>query len=175
MSFFLKVLDFVFTGQSGRVRGDVGGGEIVTAVHAACPGDASVPMRGDVSVVIPSPRTGGRVAVSYIDPAQPFTGNPGDKVIYSRDSSSVSASVELLNTGQIVISNANGNITLAPDGTVSINGGLTIDATGNITTTGTISAASIAAPLIQVGAGTELAGHVHGGVTSGGQSTAPLI
>lgn len=161
MSRIGKLLSFVRGPQSTSVKVDLGGGEVITAEHMASPGNDSHPLPGDLVALVPTARAGGHLAVGYLDSSGPASAAPGDTSLYSRDSSgAVAATVSVSSDGTITLFNAAGSLVLGAD--------------GNVTVSGTLTASSINAPLIQV-AGAELAAHLHGGVTSGGSNTAPLV
>lgn len=148
---------------------NTGGGFIINAEHFASPGDDSYPLAGDIVNIVPLPRSSGNdgVATGYADVKNTKKAQPGDKRIYSRTAEGIAISeVWLKNTGEIVVSNANGTFTLEPGGTIDLNG-VRIDPSGNITTPGTITASDATLD------GKVFSEHLHGGVTSGGSNTLP--
>lgn len=135
---------------------DPGGGANIRCEHFASPGDDSYPLPGDYVALIDGPGTGRRLAIAYADPVNTRFAAEGEKRTYSRDATgAVQATVWLRNDGGAIITNAaGGNIFLNADGSANING-VAIDLSGNITTTGTITAANVTA------GGKDLAAHIH--------------
>lgn len=161
-----KLLSFVRVVRNNAkvsdVKVDPGGGANITAEHFASPGDDSSPLPGDYVALITASGSGRESAVGYVDAKSDQKSLSGDKRIYARDGNGLSiGEVWLKNTGEISISNDNGSFTLRPDGSIKgVNGsgsfelavsgdflinGVTIDTTGNITTTGVITGATVAA------------------------------
>ncbi len=165
--------------QASDVKIDPSGGANLTVEHFAPPGDDSNPLPNDFVVAVSIPRTGGWAAVGYIDPLNVPKAAPGEKRIYARDPSDGSDIVDLWlkNDGTGILSNANGSVTLSPDGGIKgdngsgsfelqsggnfVVNGVIIDANGNITTTGTITGGTIAATSSMTVAGKEMGGHTH--------------
>ena len=142
------------------VTANIGGNFNVTELHTSAPGDDSQPLPGDYAALLEVVGSGQGLVVGYIDPLNVGTANPGEKRIYARDSAgAVVAFVHLKNDGSVSVINANGALLLTAAGDVNING-VTIDPAGNITTPGTVDAATVEATSVQA-AGLELAGHIH--------------
>lgn len=171
-----QVLSFVRSSVGGHrvtdVKSDLGGGDVVTAQHFAPAGDDSMPLSSDYEAIISLVRQRGTAVVGYIDPRSAQTAGAGEKRIYSRDSSgSQVAQVWLKSDGQIVLNNSSGMITMAANGTITLNG-VVIDPSGNISAPGNadfagdVTAASVTADKIEaltslVAALYELVGHTH--------------
>lgn len=151
------------------VKVDSGGGANITAEHFAPVGDDSYPLKTDYALTVDTRRSGGEAVVGYSDPLNTPKAEEGDKRIYARDPSDGSVVIEvwLKNDGTGTMSNANGSMTLSPDGTYTING-VTIDPSGNITSPSSISAPSVVAN------GKELDGHLHPAGTVPGNTGANL-
>lgn len=188
MGWVAKILSFTRNMRYGvnisDVKVNLGGGENITPEHYANAGDDSYPLLTDYAYGSNIPRTGTGVVTGYLDPINTPKALSGDKRIYSRDSAGAGVSeVWLKNTGEILVSNDNGNITLRADGsikgdngsgffelktsgTVDING-VTIDPAGNINSPSTIIATtSVSAPLLAAASsltvsGKEMSGHTH--------------
>ena len=172
-----KVLSFLRVTSNGAkvsdVKIDSGGGANITAEHFAPVGDDSFPLTTDYALSVSTRRSGGEAVVGYVDPINTPKAEEGDKRIYARDPSDGSVVVEvwLKNDGTATTDNANGSMTLSPNGSIKgsnslgsfelqaggnfVVNGVTIDPLGNITSPTSVSALSIKA------AGLELAGHVH--------------
>ncbi len=108
MGLIAKLLSFVRTKADGAhvsdVKIDPGGEANLTAQHFACPGDDSHPLPGDYVASSPSTGSGTEQITGYIDPANAGQAGPGEKRIYSRDSSgTVVAVVWLRDDGTIEI------------------------------------------------------------------------
>lgn len=167
----------VGTDKAADIKYDPGGGANITAHHAEPANQTSRPLPQDLTVAIPVPGEGREVIVAFIDPNNLQDIAEGEHKTYARDAAgAVVCSVHLLATGAIEITNSSGAMTLGSSGTVSING-VTIDTSGNITAP---SGAKIEADTVEgltslLGAGVEHVAHAHGGVTTGGQSTAPIV
>jgi len=124
-----KLLSFVRVTRNGAKISDVkinpGGNANTTAEHYSNIGEDAFPLNTDYVVDIDIKRSGGSVVVGYLDPINIPKALQGDKRIYSRqtnDGTSI-AEVWLKNDGVIVVSNANGTITMETNGDVKINGG----------------------------------------------------
>ncbi len=188
-----KILSFIRVTRNGAkvsdVKVDPGGGANVTVEHFAPPGDDSFPLNSDYVATMEIPRTGGEVAVGYVDPLNTPKANQGDKRVYARDADTGAVVVEvwLKNDGTAVVSNDEGIFTLAPSGSIKgdngsgsfelqaggdfIVNGVTIDTSGNITSPATITGVTVTAPSMQTG-GKELAGHDHN-ILSGSSAPGP--
>jgi len=153
----------------GDVKADTGGGYNLTARHMAPPGDDSQPLPGDYVATIPTTGEGNQLAIAYLDPVNQSSVGAGGKRIYARDpaTGATVCQVWLRNNGDIIIATAAGSFTMGASGDVTING-VTIDTSGNITTTGAISAPSV------IAATKELAGHTHSVTTAPG-TTGPNL
>jgi len=160
------LLSFLRTTKNGAqvsdVKVDPGGGANVTAEHFSAPGDDSHPLPDDYVALNGDSGTGRESAIGYLDPANEPKALPGDKRIYARDENGVLiAEIWLKNTGEGIISNDNGSVTLRADGSIKgdngsgsfeleVNGdflvnGVTIDTSGNISTAGTLNADDVTA------------------------------
>ena len=117
-----KILSFIRVirndAKVSDVKIDPGGGANVTVEHFAPPGDDSYPLDSDYVATMGIPRTGGEVAVGYVDPLNTPKANQGDKRIYARDANTGAVVVEvwLKNDGTAIVSNDEGSATLQPDG-----------------------------------------------------------
>jgi len=190
-----KLLAFIRTSRNGAkvsdVNTDVGGGDNISAENFQPAGDDAHPLTSDYVGVVPVARTGGTIALGYLDPINAPKANEGDKRIYARDPSdgSVVVDVWLKNDGTAVTTNDSGSSTLNPDGSIkgqNANGsfelqaggdfvvnGVVIDVDGNITSPATVTAAAVAAPSISANS-KELAGHLHPAGTPPGNTGANL-
>jgi phage gp45-like len=141
------------------------GGQVREVNHVSPAGDDSRPLHGDTVVATTTHAvTGALIVVGYNDPVNEPVAGPGEKRIYSRDADgSIVAQFHLKNDGSIVVSNDSGELEMATNGDVTING-LVIDTDGNLTTTGEVTGGVVP---------TTLTGHIHGGVESGNKSTTP--
>lgn len=72
-----------------------------------------------------------------------------------------SGSIVITPAGQITLDNGSGSVDIAAGGTVTINGLVTIDTSGNITTPGTIAGGVVQAATSLSVASVEMSGHVH--------------
>jgi hypothetical protein len=135
-----KVLAWV---SSARIVVSKGGGVNATAGQFCNAGDDSRPLLGDIAVLVEMPTRGEYGIAGYIDLRNPPQTDAGEKRIYSRNSSGViKSSVWLHNDGSLEITNTTGTISMATNGTITLNG-VTIDASGNISTIGTIQGATV--------------------------------
>lgn len=179
-----RVISFARTAVSGKkvtdVKSDLGGGDVLNGQHFAPVGDDSMPLPDDYVALIPLARQRGAAAVGYLDPKANQTAGTGEKRIYSRNGAGAQvAQVWLKSDGTIAINNSAGMITMAPGGTINLNG-VEIDPSGNITgpgdatfSSGTVTADTVEALTSLIAALLEIVGHTHGGVTPGGGSTGP--
>ena len=155
------------------VEVDPGGGALITTEHVAPPGDDSFPLTTDYAATMGIDRTGGEVAVGYVDPVNDPVAQAGEKRIYGRDPSTGAPvnQVYLQANGDILISNDAASFLVKADGSIKgdngsgvfelqaggdfVVNGATIDTAGNITSPTSVNAPSI------VAASKELAGHIH--------------
>jgi len=112
---------FERSGAVETVRVDPGGGASVTADHCASPGDDSPPLPGDYAELVESTGKGNEAAVGYTDPNNTREAAPGEKRWYARDADgNVVSSGWHKADGTILVTNGNGTVQIAPDGTVSM-------------------------------------------------------
>ena len=159
MGLLTRLLSFARTDNYSEATLDPGGGALLIGEHFSAPGDDSHPLPNDYAVTVSVQRTGGQVAVGYVDLQNAQTAAPGDKRLYSRSTAGAQvAEVWLRNTGAVTVRNGSGSIALAPDGTVTING-VTITPAGVVTV-----------PASLIVDGVEVANHVHaaGGLRDSG-------
>ena len=113
-------------------------------------------------------RQRGAAAVGYLDPKANQTAGAGEKRIYSRDGSGAQvAQVWLKADGTVVVNNSTGMITMAPAGTINLNG-VEIDPSGNITgpgdatfSNGAVTGDTVEALTSLIAALLEMVGHTH--------------
>jgi hypothetical protein len=115
------LLSFLRTTKNSAKVSDVkvnpGGGANVTAEHFSAAGDDSHPIPGDFVALNGDSGTGREVAIGYLDPTNAPKALTGDKRIYARGSNGMLiVEVWLKNTGEATSVNANGSVTLQPDG-----------------------------------------------------------
>lgn len=125
MGWIARVQSFVRVVRNGAkvsdVKVDPGGGANVTAEHFSAPGDDSQPIPGDYAAISKVGGTGRKVATGYLDPLNDPVAGPGEKRIYARDENGATiVQVWLKSDGEATILNANGQITLKPNGAVLI-------------------------------------------------------
>ena len=178
-----KLLSFIRVTRNGAkisdVKVDPGGGANVTVEHFAPPGDDSHPLESDYVATMGVHRTGGEVAIGYVDPLNTPKANQGDKRIYARDANTGAVVVEvwLKNDGTAIVSNDDGSVVLNSNGSIKgdngsgsfelqsggdfVINGVIIDTNGNITSPATVSAATVAATTALTVAGKEMSGHTH--------------
>lgn len=129
MGLISKLLSFSRTtkhdAQASEATADPGGGALLTCEHFADPGDDSHPVPGDYPLLVEVPRTGGAVAVGYLDPKNAQKAAQGEKRIYARDANGDTVvEMWLKADGTAVVSNSLGSITLKPDGETEVLTGL---------------------------------------------------
>jgi hypothetical protein len=140
----------------------VGGTAVVTAETFGPVGTDAHPLPNDVGVLVDLPHSGGYALVGFSDTVNERQAEPGEHIVYGRAADGTIVNrVWLKSDGSVHVSNDDGSIKLASDGSVTING-VVFDIDGNVFTNGDV-----------VGAGVSLSTHVHGGVSSGGSSTSP--
>jgi hypothetical protein len=138
-----KVLSFVRAirneAKLSDVKVDPGGGPNVTAEHFAAAGDDSHPVPGDYVALNSDSGSGRESAIGYLDAINEPKALAGDKRIYARDADGVLiVEIWLKNTGEATILNANGSVTLRPDGgTVTTTPKSTFDADADGSIAGT--------------------------------------
>ena len=177
-----KVLSFTRITRNGAKTSDVkvdpGGGPNVTGDHLAPPGDDSYPLPGDYGILSRLLATGRDAIVGYLDPKNQQKAGPGEKRIYSRDSSgneiaqvwlkangdivaeNDTATVTIAGSGSIKGDNGSGSFELLASGVIDLNG-VTISPTGVVTVSSSLTVA-----------GKELAGHTHPAGTPPGDTGA---
>jgi tricorn protease-like protein len=144
---------------------NIRGNQSITAMNYTAPGDDAQPLPGDPVLLISLSDRGSNIIVATADTQNAPVAQPGEKRLYSRKIDGTAAvQVWLKRTGEIVISNSAGSITMSAAGLVNING-VTVDEDGNLRVPGTV----IAGP---VGSAVGLTTHVHS--TSGGPSGPPV-
>jgi hypothetical protein len=171
MGIIAKILSVVRVTQGSAkvssVKSDMGGNTIISGEQFSSPGDDANPLPDDYVALIENARIGGVSAVGYLDPKNQNITQPGEKRIYSRDSSgNIVAEIKLANDGSIRGQNSNGFFELTSAGVFTAS---SISVTGTIDAGGTISSTSIEVN------GKELDGHLHSGVTTGGSNTGPIV
>ncbi len=115
-----------FIRKSGRtdVRCNPGGGATVDAYHMQGAGDDSHPLPTDTAILVEVPRSRNFAAVGYNDPSNAQTAQAGERRLYARNADGEQvAEVFLRNTGQVRVSNDNGFVDLAADGTIQADSG----------------------------------------------------
>lgn len=154
--------------QAAVSKIDPGGGYNVTAEHFGAPGDDGQPLPGDYVVAVRVPRTGGSVAVGYLDPTNVGQAGPGERRIYSRAADGApmawawfkaDGSIEITNDG-------GGSIVMAAGGDITLNG-VTIDTAGNL-----IGPGIIEGDTVRTAAGIDLDNHGHP-INSGSSAPGP--
>jgi hypothetical protein len=188
MGLMARVLEMLRLDRGGdkisELQYDLGSNTTATGQHFSSPGDDANPMPQDYVMTVSFPELGNFIPVGYIDPKNADMSKPGEKRIYSRDSSgTLVADIILKNDGGIEIKssgssffmestgsmrgqNSNGFFELTPAGVFTAS---SISVTGTIDAGGTISSDSI-----QVN-GKELDNHLHSGVSTGGGNTGPIV
>jgi hypothetical protein len=206
MGVITRILSFVRKVQGGAnvadVKMDLGQNATITGEHYSSPGDDSAPLPGDYAAAITHTVVGSHVPVGYLDPINAGIAQPGEKRIYSRDSSGVvQTSIYLRGDGTWNVDNAGYTVKATDDGAIQIqNANVTMEITNtggfkasNVTgflellpsgtvsingftfapgLTGSSTGGSISVDSLIVN-GKELDGHTHSGVTTGGSNTGP--
>ena len=150
----MGVLATCISYHQGTLVCDRGGGDLVYARPYAPPGIDSVPIPGDL-VEIEEFGTNGAIVAKGVACDEAI---PGAFKIYARDplTGSVTASITIVG-GDLMLDNIYGaRLHVQQNGSIDLNG-VTIDASGNITTTGNVTAGTVSLKL-----------HAHSGVTTGG-------
>jgi hypothetical protein len=124
LGFIASVLSFLNSSVNGAkvsdVKLDPGGRANVTAQHFSSAGDDSYPLATDYACAVEVKRSGGAVVVGYLDPINSPKSQEGDKRIYARESSGgVKVELWLKNSGEAVLSNSNGSVTLSAAGDIT--------------------------------------------------------
>lgn len=115
--------------HTSDVQVDPGYGNNTTAPHVSSPGDDSVPLAGDTAAAVEVVGAGARAVVGYIDTKNEPKAQAGERRFYSRNADGdVVAEVWLKNTGEIVISNLQGDaltelVTITTGGIVQLASG----------------------------------------------------
>lgn len=125
MGLVAKVLSFVRTERNGAkitdVKLDPGGGANMTAEEYGPIGDDSQSLSGDYAVVVSVQGTGRGAVIGYLDPNAQQKAGPGERMLYSRASNGMAvAEIWLKSDGEVTTTNANGHVTLKPDGAVLV-------------------------------------------------------
>lgn len=154
-------------GHGVDVTYDPDGGRNATAPSFTSPGVDALALPGDSVALEDSSGTGCEQATGYADTANAGKAAPGEVRLYARDSSgAVVLELWLKGDRSMHVTNGLGSFEMASNGAVTING-VTIDALGNISTPGDVTALSDSVPVT-------LATHVHLSA-SPGSATGPAI
>ena len=106
------------------VQLDPGGGDSIATSLFSAPGDDSKPLPGDLVATSSHPGGEGQVCVGFADTDSESKSLGGEVRRYARNANRVTVSeFYMTGDGTITLSNDNGSIELAADGTVAVNGG----------------------------------------------------
>jgi hypothetical protein len=135
-----KILSFLRVNKKSakvsEVKINQSGGNNITCEHFEDAGSDSFPLYTDYAAILGIDRSGGLVAVGYLDPLTEKKAQIGEKRIYARRiDGSVICEIHLKNNGEVEIKNDIGNFKLLESGEFNING-------ARITTDGDIVTAS---------------------------------
>ncbi len=165
------VIDFfrriVGGGNAGQVVLDRGASDNITCDAFSAPCVDAVPADGDYAITM---RAHGRAVVTgYADVKNAGISKKGEFRAYARDANGTPVvEIHLKQDGTGILKNQNGQIEIQQNGTVVING-VIFDTSGNITTTGIVTANDITSSGISRSFNT----HVH--TDSMGGSTTPPV
>ncbi|AAQ96486.1 hypothetical protein [Vibrio phage VP16T] len=125
MGRFAKITNFIRRAAGvSDVRCNPGGGATVDAYHAQPAGDDCHPLPTDTAVLVETPRSNNYAAVGVVDPNNRQTAGPGERRVYSRNADGEQvAEVFLHDDGQVRVSNDEGFVDLAADGTIQASNG----------------------------------------------------
>ena len=124
MGLITRVLSFIRGESFSESRVDPGGGDAFRADHFSSCGDDAQPISGDYAATVSVQRTGGQVAVGYVDIGNARKARPGEKRSYARAAGGNQVSeIWLRNDGTVMITS---------NSDVNING-VTISSTGVVT------------------------------------------
>ena len=135
-----KLLEFTRTTIRGIAASiakvDLGGGHTSECQHFSPAGDDSQPLAEDYAIAVPIANSGQYAIAGYVDVNNAQSAEPGGKRIYARGSDGAQvAELWLKNTGEIVASNAIGNVSVSPAGDIDISNNIasfTLSAAGAI-------------------------------------------
>lgn len=122
-----KILSFLRVSKKSsklsEVKVNQSSGNSATCEHFEDAGSDSFPLNTDYAVIVGMDRTGGSVAVGYVDPLTEKKALIGEKRIYARkvDGTQI-CEIWLKNDGTVLISNGIGNFSLDTSGEFNING-----------------------------------------------------
>lgn len=179
-----KLLSFVrVTRNNGAkvsdVKLDPGGGPNITGEHFSAPGDDAFPLDTDFVITSAIEGSGREDVVGYADTINTPKALEGDKRIYARDPVTGLAVVDvwLKSDGTAATTNANGSVTLNPDGSIkglNAAGSFELQAGGDFVVNGvTIKAnGDVIMPNSLVLNGKEIDGHDHD-IASGSSAPGP--
>lgn len=165
------------TAKISDVKVDPGGGPNITAEHFSASGDDAHPLPGDYVALNTDSGSGRESAIGYLDPLNEPKALPGDKRIYARDEDGTLISeIWLKNTGEALISNDNGSVTLSPDGSIkgaNANGSFELQAGGDflVNSVKIDINGNVTIPTSLTLAGKEIAGHDHSQANDSGGNT----
>lgn len=176
-----RLLSFGRVTRNGAKTNDVkfnpGGGQNLTGQNFAPAGDDSFPLPTDYVFAVRCPQTGRLVVVGYVDPLNAGQANAGDKRIYGRDGDgAIVAELWIKNTGEAVLSNDNGSVTLGADGSIlgqNSSGQFELEAAGDFVVNGVTIAANgdVTVPSSLTLNGKEIAEHTHSQANDSGGNT----
>ena len=117
-----KILSFTRVTRNGAklsdVKVDVGGGEIITAEYSHPANSESFPLVDDYAILEKVPRTGGYIAVSFIETDALQKVTLGEKRLYARSGRDEICQVWLKNDGTVLADNDSGSFELKPTGAI---------------------------------------------------------
>lgn len=111
--------EIIFGAKSDTLKINTAGDVTRTADHFSSPGDDSNPLPEDYAICVDYPRTGSLASVGYIDPLNVNESLPGEKKIYSRNSTAtIMAYIHLKNDGEIEIKSLGSTTSFKPSGEI---------------------------------------------------------
>ncbi len=179
----LKNFTRVFSGDVHHTDAtvDPGGQPLKTSEHFSAAGDDSHPLTGDYVAAVSIPRSGGCVAVGYVDPSNAAVTQPGGKRIYSRNENAApQGQVWLKNNGENLVANSVVSLKQTPDGAQIVTNGAgtyELEAGGDIVINGVrISPGGVITQVTSFkdAAGREYVNHLHNAGTPPG-TTGPNL
>ena len=105
--------------EAAEITVDLGAGDVVTVVDNTPSGYQATPMVGDLAIVVEIDGAEEYAVVGFIDVAAASAAGDGEVVLYGRKpDGSLAGYANIKNTGEIIIGNANGAITISSSGNI---------------------------------------------------------
>lgn len=112
------------TAKVTSVKGDAGGGYIVTGQNFSAPGDDSMPLVGDYALLVNTTGNGNIAVAGYVNPEDEQIALAGEKRLYARsEAGETVGTLHLKKDGTVTAWNSKITATMYPDGSATLTNG----------------------------------------------------